>query len=505
MASQQNELVRRFKDARRANVPIVAISTPDPAATIQLLCRSINGGSARLSWDLGAGLVGLDEESKKLVPTLTGNAKGTPGPDAVLRMALQLPARAMLFFHNAQRFLDNALVAQLTWNLRDLYKFDKRTLVLLGPKIMLPEELRNDVVELDEPLPNDAELRSICWRQLESTEGLDWTPDEELVKNASAALKGCSAFAAEQLFAMACGAESLRMDDLNKSVQKTIEQTRGLFYDVGTETFDQIGGMEFAKTYGRRLFGGPRRPALVVRIEELEKAMGGSGGGDISGVSADILQVILSEMEDNGWSGLLAFGGPGGGKSLFAKSLANTFGVRPLRLDANGCKGSLQGESGKNIRAAMKVIRTIGGSNVFFVASVNKLDSLPPELQRRFRAGVWFFDAPNAADRAAIWAIKRAHFQLPDGETNPDEEGLTGADIHNICEQAYALGCSLKEATNYTVPLKTQSPLAISDCRAQAHNRFLDANRGGVYQNPESGVPQAGAGKRGRKMSAKEE
>lgn len=494
------ELIRRFKEARRAQVPIVAIETPDPAQTISVMLQACNGGAPRLSWDIGAGLVGLNDSGRKLATELTGGAM-VREPDSVLRLAVRLPENTILFFHNAHRFIDNVVITQLIWNLRDLFKEDKRTLVLLGVMAHIPAELKNDVIRLDEPLPDDAELNAICWRQVEAIAGLDWTPDEKMMSRAAAALKGCSAFAAEQLFAMAAGKEQLNLDDLNQAVQGVIEQTPGLSYDSGPETFDVIGGLEAAKRYGRLLFNGPRRPAVVVRVEELEKAMAGASG-DTSGTSSDILQIILSEMEDNGWTGILAYGVPGSGKSLYSKALANTFKARPLRLDANACKDKHVGESGKQIRAALKVIKTIGGKNVFFIASVNKLDTLPPELQRRFRAGVWFFDAPTAADRKAIWEINRRAFSIPDGEPSPDEEGLTGADIRNICEQSYALGLSLADAREFTVPMKFQSPDAIASCRALAHDRFLDANNGGKYQDPAKASKAPAEGKRVRKMSA---
>ena len=65
-----------------------------------------------------------------------------------------------------------------------------------------------------------------------------------------------------------------------------------------------------------------------------------------------------------------------------------------------------------------------------------------------------------------------------------DEPDLTGADIRNICELAYQLDVSLEEARKFVVPLKTQSPVAIAEARAIAHDRFISASSGGVYQAP---------------------
>lgn len=504
----QNDLVRRFREARRANTPLISIATPDQFATVRLLAKNGNGGSVptpKITWNLADGFAPVnaaDEASIRAIAEATGG-KPSNDPATALAMAVKLPQRTILFFHNAQRFIaesvpGSTMIMQRISNLRDVWKEDKRTLVLLGPHVPLPPELANDVVELDEPLPGETELTAICRYQAEAWEDLEWEPTDDLLTRAAAALKGCSAFGAEQLFAMAARKEGIDFSDLNRSVEKVIEQTKGLSYETGTETFDDIGGLEFAKTFGHRLFAGPRRPSLVVRIEELEKAMGGATG-DLSGTSQDTLQVLLSEMEDRGYSGILAAGIAGSGKSLFSKSLANTFGARPLRLDINATKGSLVGQSGQQIRAAMKVINTIGGRDVFFVASVNRLDSIPPELQRRFRFGIWFFDVPSDRDRQAIWEIQRHKFKIEADDETPDERDLTGADIRNICETAYSLGCSLREALDYVVPLKVQSPDAIEAARKQAVGRFLNANIGGVYQMPSV------AGRRGARKIQTEE
>jgi SpoVK/Ycf46/Vps4 family AAA+-type ATPase len=275
-----------------------------------------------------------------------------------------------------------------------------------------------------------------------------------------------------------------RIDRENLDVQSraTIEQTPGLTFERGTETFADVGGLEFIQRFALRLAEGPQCPVVVVRVEELEKAMSGASGGDLSGTSSDALQVILSEMEDNDWNGILAYGPPGAGKSLFGKSFANTIGAKAVRFDPNATKQSLVGQSGQNIRRTMKVLKTIGGSRVFFIASVNRLEAIPPELQRRFRRGVWYFDAPTEDEQQVIWKLNREKYFIADDDPTPAGGVYTGADIRNICETAWALACPLQEALQYVVPLYKQSPRVISDARELAHGRFIDAGRGGTYQ-----------------------
>jgi hypothetical protein len=513
----QNELLEQFRAARRVSTPLVAITTPDPGATERLILDAMNVAKnvpPMLTWDIIRGLRPLNEPGHAAIATMTDVVDNSKF-DIVATLAKLgetggLPAGACLFVHNAARYLSegkSALVVQAVWNLRDIFKADRRMLVLLSPQFSMPIELQTDVVFLDDPYPDDGKLQEIVREVVAAAEadskakGVEFSlkATDDIVKKSAAKLKGTASFAAEQLIAMAVRPDRIDGTYLDIQAKKIVGQTKGLTFESGTETFDDIGGLGFIKEFGGKLFGGPEPPAVIVRIEELEKSMAGAKG-DLSGTSGDALQVILSEMEDNGWSGLLAYGCPGAGKSIFAKSLANTYEAKPIRFDVNSTKGSLVGQSEANIRQAMKVIKTIGGSRVFFVASVNRLESLPPELQRRFRCGVWFFDVPDAKERKAIWDINLKRFghhkmlKSPGLESlwrsgpteSTDEDDLTGADIRNICEMAYQLGVTLPEARKFVVPLKTQSPDAIVAARAMASHRFISASLGGVYHSTSS-------------------
>lgn len=158
------DLLKAFRAARRVSTPLVAIRTPDPAATMALVLGSFNGSApAVLRWDIVNGLVGLNDPGSTAATAVAGPdpAISTGNPVEALTAAAKLPASSVLFLLNAHRFLDNEAVAQAAWNLRDLYKADSRTLVLLCPALTLPAELASDVLVLDEPLPAEEQLADI--------------------------------------------------------------------------------------------------------------------------------------------------------------------------------------------------------------------------------------------------------------------------------------------------------------------------------------------------------
>jgi hypothetical protein len=477
-------------------VPIVAITTGDPGATQSTLATRINAERPKLAWDAVNGIHGLNETGRAVVTALGGEADATKNNIVkALVLATSLPEDAILLVHNAHKQFVSSLgsaAIQAVWNLRDLFKVNGRCLILLVPiGTDLPLELRSDVLIFEDPAPDDDTLREIVLKQIEAIE----TNEGDRLKGgkletcrtelpmAAAAVRGTSAFQAEQLAAMSISEDGFMWDYLNSQAKKLIEQTKGLTYERGSERFADIGGMDGGKQWANQLFGGPAEPHVVVRVEELEKSLAGVHG-DMSGTSQDTLQVLLSAMEDHDWDGILAYGGPGSGKSLWAKALANQFNARALRLDPNACKGSLVGQSEQNIRQAIEVIRVIGGSRVLFIGSCNKLDTIPPELQRRFRSGVWYFDTPSKEQRAAIWKLHMAHYFGDEvaGWEDVDEDELVGSDIRCIVEQAWKLNTSIADARKNVICLKQRSPEILEAARVKADGRFWDVNTGEVYR-----------------------
>src|SRR5438105_1061100 len=64
---------------------------------------------------------------------------------------------------NPQRMWEQVDVLQAIWNLRDRFKSSGAMLVLLTtPGAILPSEIRNDVMVLDEPLPSGVSAGPLC-------------------------------------------------------------------------------------------------------------------------------------------------------------------------------------------------------------------------------------------------------------------------------------------------------------------------------------------------------
>lgn len=539
-------LTDRLKAARRAGVSLIGAASPDPAETIRLIRSAFENGAKTpipmIQWDAITGLSSLNDAGHSVLAKMLDSddeeewAGMSTNPGAALTLLRKVPGEireggavdgkllqrgTIVFWHNAQRLIEDATgrnngqVIQGVWNLRDLYKQDRRTLVLLGPSLKLPPELTQDVILFDEPLPSDEALRSIVTKQAEAA---DVKLDETTILGAIDALRGLSAFTAEQVTAMSLDTTKgvLDIEELWRSKISVICQTEGLSVDSGSETFDDICGLENFREFATGLVGGKRAPTVVVRVDEMEKFFGGLGsnGGpsDNTGTSQDMLGVMLREMEDSGHTGLIALGHAGCGKTLITKAIANMASkilgrrVLSISLDLGATKGGIVGESERKIRAAMKVIKSLAaGGRVLFVGTCNDIKILPPALKRRFKLGTWMFDLPEAAELASMVKLYMKKFDLKDKKL-PDMTDWTGADVRNVCDVADQLGCSMEKATQYVTFVAKSDPDAISRLRKLADGKYISASQPGVYRNPTATeTAKASAPATGRRVARGEE
>jgi hypothetical protein len=476
----------RIKVARRCAVPLVGITSADGIALEGVLRAAINGSVPLIRFDIVAGCAPLNEPGDLALSAALGSDEPSSVTDPVdlLKLVLRLQAGSIVLLHNAHRLLDNGFFVQGLLNCREVCKSDKRMVVLIGPSFNIPAELQNSIELFDEPLPDRGAIGEIV-SSLLTDAGLP--VDEAIINDASDALVGLSPFAAEQSAAMAISKSGISIDDCLERKRKSIEQTKGLKMFKSAMRFSDLGGLESAKRDASLFFNGPKKPRIVVWVDEIEKMMAGAGTdgpGDNTGVSQDFNGVILREMEMNGWRGIILLGPPGSGKSAFAQSLGGEFGVPLMSLDLGGMKSSGLGESEGAIRGAMKTIAAVGGESVYFVATCNKLQSLPAEFKRRFRMGLWFFDLPDDLERESIWRINMERFRLS-GDC-PTSEGWSGANIRDCCDIADCLGISVADASKRIISAYTQDKSGVDNLRRLAHGCFLSASYSGAYRMPSS-------------------
>lgn len=508
----ENTYLAQYKAARKTGTPIVAISTPDQQATARSILEVTPQKTKDktpipiICWDFCRAWSGMNPAGTAAILQTLGTAEPAEvsafvqNPVESLMRASELPQYTILICFNAHRLLQESgqqglPVIQAIQNLRDQFKISFRTLILLGTSFSMPQELTQDVLLLDEPLPDKKSLEQIVIGVAESASRTLKTED---LNRSIDAVCGLSAFSAEQVVSLALvgSNDSIDINAVWERKRKMIEATPGLSVWRGGEKFDDIGGNDQVKKFLRMLIAGKKAPRVIVFIDEIEKAMAGSNGNDTSGVSQSFLGTLLTYMQDKESSGALFLGPPGAGKSMVAKAIGAEAGIPTIAFDLAGMKGSLVGESEERLRNALKIVSAVGSDEAMFVATCNRISSLPPELRRRFTLGTFFFDLPDSTERSVIWQNYLKKFDLPETLDEINSDGWTGAEIRQCCDLMYRLQIDAQTAAQFIVPVSQSAAKEIEELRRMADGKFLSASVPGVFRStqkiPNLSFPEIG-------------
>ncbi|MEJ5314539.1 MULTISPECIES: AAA family ATPase [Anaerolinea] len=375
---------------------------------------------------------------------------------------------------------NNPQIKRKLKNLAQRLKFTRKTILITTHVSKVPEEIRDEIVILEFPLPKAEELQEVLI-SLTSNSGVrtNLTPlgKEKLIQ----AALGLTASQAQRVFARAIVTDGV-LDDrdidlVTEEKRQIIRESEALeFYPV-TQTVNDIGGLKALKEW--------------LRMRELA-------------FSQRARQYGLPVPK-----GIALIGIPGTGKSLTAKTIGGLWHLPLLRLDVGALFGSLVGESEERTRRALHLAETIapcilwidemekalahGGLDagtstrvfgniltwmqeksapVFVVATANDISSLPPELLRRGRFDeIFFLDLPDFEERIEIFAVHlQKRNRLPEDYDlellASQSEGYVGAEIEQAVIDAMYLGFNdgEREFTTEDIlhALKRQVPLSVS-------------------------------------------
>ena len=162
MVQSTEEFRVLVKSARRAGTPLLAVRTADPASAMAHVSECLCGKAETpvFAWEIMGGLAPRNRVAREMAAQVFGESAAVAGPaDALLVLHKSTGAKAfadaVVFFQNPQRLWEQVDIVQGIWNLRDVFKVGGQMLVLITPPgSILPVELQNDVMVIDEPLPS---------------------------------------------------------------------------------------------------------------------------------------------------------------------------------------------------------------------------------------------------------------------------------------------------------------------------------------------------------------
>jgi SpoVK/Ycf46/Vps4 family AAA+-type ATPase len=284
------------------------------------------------------------------------------------------------------------------------------------------------------------------------------------------------------------GGLTIDTDELWERKRKAIETIPGLSVWREPAKFDQIGGLDNLKAFLSDILKGNASPRIIVFIDEIEKAMAGAttGEGDSSGTSQEMLGTMLTEMNDQNYTGVILIGPPGTCKSQIAKATGGEAGIPVIRFDLSAMKSKYVGTSNEQLAAALAVIRSVSQGQAYFIATCNEIAKLPAALKRRFSDATYYIDLPTEEERARIWPIYLKKFGLDETQPLPSCDGWTGADIKSCCSLAWRLNRPVLRAAQSITPVARTDEEGIARLRQQADGKFLSASYEGFYHRLQS-------------------
>ncbi|MEW6059030.1 MAG: AAA family ATPase [Actinomycetota bacterium] len=363
-----------------------------------------------------------------------------------------------------------------------------QTLVLTGPRALIPPELQGLALPWTLEPPTRAELESLVRRTIDelATRGVPVALDTKGIGELVDAIRGLTLPEAERLVLEAAFRDG-RLDEGDvaqvRSMKAQLLEANGVLELVGTDVggLDRVGGMERLKEW------------LRVRSRAFEPAAEGFG------------------LEPP--RGVLLTGVPGCGKSLAAKALARSWGLPLVLLDPGRLYGAYVGESEGRLEGALRTVEAMapvvlwvdeiekgfaagvsGGDSgvsqrvlgtflrwmqehpagVFLVATCNDVTALPAEFLRRGRFDeIFFVDLPSPRDREEILRVQLERRKRDPGSFDlaklaAASEGFSGAEIEGVVVAAlYRAYAEDHDVTTETVLQEIGATTPLSRTRAE--------------------------------------
>ncbi|HEX7817575.1 AAA family ATPase [Dyella sp.] len=459
----------------RAATPLLVIETIDEQRVIECFRHVIAQTLKPLwRWTLVDGLSRLDfEQSDHGV---------MPDVDSTLESIRVASAAGIYLLFDMHPLLRYAMSLR---QLRDIVQRQRsaaHTIVLVGAKIELPEELEALALRVPLSLPDIKELAAIMRAEAlayQREHGQRVEVDGDAARTIVRNLLGLAAPDARRIVRkLIYNDGALTAADLPELMQAKFEllnRSGLLHYEYATASFADVAGVSRLHDWVQR------RRGVFLAAEP---------------------NPMLDPPK-----GVLLLGVQGCGKSLAAKAIAGGFGVPLVRLDFGSLYNKYQGETEKNLREALAstellapcvlwideiekglagggddsgVSRRVLGylltwmaerkAKVFLVATANAVDELPAELLRKGRFDeIFFVDLPRSQTREQVFALhlRRRHlpvetFDLP--QLAEASDGFSGAEIEQaIVSALYDASSNNQPVTQPTLldALRMTRPLSV--------------------------------------------
>ena len=425
----------------RSRTSLIWIKTKEEERLLKLLeSTCIRLEKKLVSWDCVNGLEGLLNEQNK----------HKNNPLGLLNWIKENNHNnsSIFLLKDFHKYFDDPSISRNIKELSILLKETSHNIIFCSHNYPSSEELEEFITIIDLPLPDQKELINLISHIASKTNS---NLNEKELNELATASSGLSELRVRQVAARALTQRGvIGINDLNDIIEEkrqVIARSEILeFFDTNSNQED-IGGLKILKNWLQQRY-----------------------------------HAFSEEAKEYGLplpKGVLLVGAQGTGKSLTAKSIANTWSMPLLRLDVGRLFSGLVGSSEARTREAIlraeamspcilwidEIDKGFGGdarsdggtsqrvlaslltwmaekkSSVFVVATANNIDKLPPELLRKGRFDeIFFLDLPNSEERESILNLhlkkRRPYFDFPLTTVIDRTNGYSGAELEQAVIEA---------------------------------------------------------------------
>ena len=403
----------------RARYPLLQVITWEEERVLSALGQVAGRLKKQLvQWSISTGL------TRYLPNAPAGEGqRGTKDPLVALKEIRTAAGDPTIFvLKDFHAYLEEPAVVRTLRDLAAQLRSTYSTIVLVGPRLVIPPELEKELNVVDFPLPDRRELLQFLdglAEELRPNPALRFENTEETRLRLTEAALGLTMNETENVFARILVRRgqltAAEVPDVYHEKQQIIRKSGVLEYIDPEESIERIGGLASLKDWLRK-----RRRAFHPKARQFGLPMP---------------------------KGAMILGVQGCGKSLAAKAVSRFWQMPLLRLDMGQLFSSLVGASEENVRRATRIAESIAPvilwideidkgfsglasssfsdagttsrvfgtlltwlqekkSPVFVIATANNVEVLPPELMRQGRFDeIFFVDLPSEAERRDIFSI----------------------------------------------------------------------------------------------------
>jgi len=436
-----------------------------------------------------------------------GKIEDSKNPIEALDKVIQSSEQAFYLFEGLHTFLKTDPF--LPRKLKDLHRSLRNryaTLFIVAPTLVVPEELKRDMVVYELPMPDAMEvertLMGIISASPQATKLTEFlTPElkDRLVKAALGLSLDQVARAFRSALIGRTTVDSSLIDAVIEEKGQLIRKSGILNLVIHRPTLEDIGGLENLKEWLRKrskvLSSEGMTFGLSLPKGVLITGLSGCGKSLCAKVFASFWQVPLLHLD----MARLYDGTIGEPEEALQISIRTAESVAPCVLWIDEIEAGISIQSQKagggtqsRVFASFLTWMQEKGAFVFIAATANVIELLPPEVLRKGRFDqIFFVTLPNPHERKAIFSIHLKKNGADLSQINLDmlvkvTEGFNGAEIEQSVNgamiEAFNSGRPINEqdlviSAGNIVPLSTTMREEIGRMERWAYNRAIPASK----------------------------